>query len=230
MSELSPLRKLLKLFHPEGIPGPGASLYNAISSVDIFQRNYEWVAKHVLDHCSQGSLLDIGTGPGWLLLALHRLNPEMTLAGLDVSPAMVAKARHNLSQANLSGKIKIHQGNADRMPFQDDAFDVVVSTGSIHHWKNPRRSLDEVHRVLKPGGYALIYDIVSDTPWSVLSEGRQEFGKLKMLLFWLHGFEEPFYSQAAFQALAQPTRFESGQVSYVGVLCCLSMKKSFPGN
>lgn len=226
MAELSPLRKLLKVFHPEGIPGPGAAIYNALSSVDIFQRNYEWVAKHILEHCSRGSLLDIGTGPGWLLLTLHRLNPELTLVGLDVSPAMVAKAHGNIAQEGLSSKIEIHEGNANRMPFEEDVFDIIVSTGSIHHWKNPARGLDEIYRVLKPGGYALIYDIVSDTPRPVLKEAGREFGKLKKLLFWLHGFEEPFYSQAAFEALAQSTRFGKGQISYVGVLCCLTMQKA----
>jgi len=188
------LRKLLKVFHPEGIPGAGAAIYNALSSVDIFQRNYEWVAKHILEYCSRGSLLDIGTGPGWLLLTLHRLDPEMALVGLDVSSAMVAKARHNVAQESLSSKIEIHEGNANQMPFKDNTFDVVVSTGSIHHWKNPARGLDEVHRVLKPGGCALIYDIVSDTPQVILSESRREFGRLRTLLFWLHDFEEPFYS------------------------------------
>jgi ubiquinone/menaquinone biosynthesis C-methylase UbiE len=224
--ELSPLRRFLKLFHPEGIPGPAASIYNAISSVDIFQRNYEHVAKHVMNHCSQGSLLDVGTGPGWLLIALHRLNPGMTLAGLDVSEAMVTKARNNLARVGLANDVEIHIANVIQTPFEDDAFDVVVSTGSIHHWKDPMHGLDEIYRVLKPRGYALIYDIVSDTPRSILTETRREFGKLKLLLFWLHGFEEPFYSQAAFEAFAQSTRFEKGQISYVGVLCCLTMQKA----
>ena len=225
LTQLTPLRKLLKVLHPEAIPGPGAAMYNAISSAAIFQRVYELVARHVLDHCSQGSLLDIGTGPARLLVKLHELSPELDLVGIDVSPAMVRKARDNIAQADLSDRVQIREGNVGNMPFRDGVFDIVVSTGSVHHWKDPVGGLNEVHRVLKPGGYALIYDAVSDTPRAVLADAGREFGRLKIFLFWLHGFEEPFYSQAAYEALARPTHFGEGRISYVSILCCLSMQK-----
>ena len=64
MAKLSPARRLLKIFHPEGIPWPGTAFYNAISETTIFQRNYELVAKDILSYCLEGSILDIGTGPG----------------------------------------------------------------------------------------------------------------------------------------------------------------------
>ncbi len=89
---------------------------------------------------------------------------------------MVAMARSNLAQAGLAEKVNIYESNVNRMSFEENSYDVVVSTGSIHHWKNPARGLDEIHRVLKPGGSALIYDVVSDTPRSVLKQNRREFG------------------------------------------------------
>ena len=225
MAGLTPIRKLLKAIHPEGIPWPGTFLYNAISQTEIFGRHYDLVAEDILSYCSEGSILDIGTGPGWLMMKLCRKSPTSRLTGLDASPSMVARARENMAAAGLSEVIEIKEGNVSHMPFADDSFDAVVSTGSIHHWKEPTTGMNDVYRVLKPGGYALMYDLVSDTPKSILKETSREFGKLKMVLLWLHSFEEPFYSRDNFKLLARPTLFKDGQIKFVGAMCCLILKK-----
>jgi len=230
MAKLSPGRRFLKLFHPEGIPWPGTILYNLISATSVFQRHYELIARDILSYCAEGSLLDIGTGPGRMLLELHRLSPGMRLVGIDSSPSMVVKAQENMADAGLSGVIEIREGNANQVPFGGDSFDIVVSTGSIHHWKDPLAGLNEVYRVLKPGAYALMYDLVSDTPASILEGMVREFGKLKTLLFWLHSFEEPFYSQQDYESLAGPTLFKQGRTRFVGLLCCLILKKTHGNN
>jgi ubiquinone/menaquinone biosynthesis C-methylase UbiE len=233
MAKLSLPRRLLKLVHPEGIPWPGSVLYNAISLSAIFQKHYELVAKDILSYCraqhpfrEQGSLLDIGTGPAWLLLKIHQQCPEMRLVGIDSSPAMVIKARQNVE---TTGGIEIKEGNADHVPFPDCSFDIVVSTASIHHWKEPTVGLNEVYRVLKEGGYALVYDLVSDTPAQIMEQTRREFGRWKATLFWLHSFEEPFYNRENFEALARPTMFRKGQTRFLGLLCCLILKKELAG-
>jgi len=222
---LSPARRLLKIIHREGIPSPGTVFYNAISQTSLFQRNYELIAKDILSYCSEGRILDIGTGPGWLLVKLHHESPRLRLTGLDVSPSMVVRARKNMAEAGLSEVIEVKEGNASHVPFSDNSFDTVVSTGSIHHWKNPTACLNEVYRVLKPGGFALMYDLVSDTPAAVLKETAYEFGRLRVLLLWLHSFEEPFYSSKDFELLAQPTLFKEGRTRFVGLMCCLILKK-----
>jgi ubiquinone/menaquinone biosynthesis C-methylase UbiE len=225
MVRLSPARRLLKVFHPEAIPWPGTVFYNAISSTNIFQRNYELVAEHISDYGSEGSVLDIGTGPGWLLVKLRQKSPFLRLTGLDTSPSMVAKARKNIVGAGFSREIKVEEGDVSHIPFDADTFDTVVSTGSIHHWKDPVAGLNDIYRVLKPGACALIYDIVSDTPKSVLKETAREFGRLRMVLLWLHAFEEPFYSYEDLGLLAQSSLLKEEQTMFVGVLCCLILKK-----
>jgi len=225
MATLSPARRLLKRFHPEGIPWPGTVFYNLISTTRVFQHHYELMAKDILSYCGQGSLLDIGTGPGWLLMKLHQQSPGMRLIGMDTSPSMVAKARKNMVIAGLSDVIEIREGNANRMLFPDRSFDMVVSSGSIHHWKEPVAALNEIYRLLKPGTYALMYDLVSDTPTSVLEDMVRQFGRWKTWLFWLHGFEEPFYSCRNFESLARPTLFMEGRTRFVGVLSCLILKR-----
>ena len=218
-------RRLLKCLHPEAIPWPATAFYNLISSSRIFHKHYEMAARDILGHCSEGCLLDIGTGPGWLLLKLNEKSPGMRLIGLDASPSMVARARKNVADAGLADLIRIEEGKASRMPFSEDLFDVIVSTGSIHHWKDPVAALNDVYRVLKHHGYALMYDLVSDTPASVLDEMRQEFGWLKTRLFWLHGFEEPFYSRKNFESLARFSLFKEAKSEFVGLLCRLTLKK-----
>lgn len=225
MAKLSLARRLLKIFHPEGIPWPCTVFYNAVSGTSVFQRHYELVARDILEYCSEGSILDVGTGPGWLLVQIHQQSPELRVVGLDASPSMVAKARKNIADAGLSEVAEIEEAEASLMPFADGSFDIVVSTGSIHHWKDPTACLNEVYRVLKRGGHALIYDLVSDTPASVLKETAREFGRLRMLLLWLHAFEEPFYNCRNFALLACPTLFKEGRVRFVGALYCLVMEK-----
>ena len=148
----------------------------------------------------------------------------------DASPSMVAKARKNMIDAGLSDVIEVKEGNASNIPFADSSFDIVVSTGSIHHWKTPTTALNDVYRVLKPGAYALMYDLVSNTPASLLDEMAREFGKLKTMMFWLHSFEEPFYTRENFESLSQPTLFKKGQTQFVGVLCCLILRKEAATN
>jgi ubiquinone/menaquinone biosynthesis C-methylase UbiE len=131
--------------------------------------------------------------------------------------------------AGLAGKIEIKEGNASHLPFADNTFDTVVSTGSIHHWKDPVDALNEIYRVLKKGGIALLYDIMSDTPQPVLKETARRYGRLKTMLFWFHAFEEPFYSRKAFAQLARPSLFKQGRTRFVGLLCCLILKKKGKG-
>ena len=223
---LSPLRRLLKVFHPEASPCAACTMaYNAISRTDIFQRNYELLAEDIVECCPEGSLLDVGTGPGWLLAQIHRLSPRLQLTGLDASPSMVAKAKKNIAGARLDRSIEIVEGNVSSMPFADESFDTVVSTGSVHHWKDPVAGLNEIYRVLRRGGCALIYDLVSDTPSSILKDTAREFGRFKMALLWIHAFEEPFYTYKDFELLPRPTLFKEGQTRFVGVLCCLALKR-----
>jgi ubiquinone/menaquinone biosynthesis C-methylase UbiE len=225
MGGLTPFRRLLKFFHPEAIPSPGTKLYNSISKTVIFQRNYDILVQDILNYCEQGQILDIGTGPGWLLVKLHEQSPALHCHGIDISPSMVAKATANVHKAGFPGAIEVKEGDACNIPYGDAFFDAVVSTGSIHHWKEPVRALNEIYRVLKGGGCALVYDVVSNTPQSVLKEAAREFGRLRILLLWLHAFEEPFYSRQALEMLPEKSLFQQGSIHFAGVLCCLVMKK-----
>ena len=76
MANPSLIGRFFKRIHPESIPWPGSVFYNLISSTAIFQQHYEMVADDILNIRKEGCLLDIGTGPGRLLLKLHQKSPK----------------------------------------------------------------------------------------------------------------------------------------------------------
>jgi len=218
-------RKLIKRLHPEGIPWPGSTLYNALSNTGIFLRHYELVARDVIRYGAAEGILDIGTGPGQLLPALRQASPSTRLLGIDISPSMVAQARRNLVHYGWGPDIEVLVAGANALPFADGTFDRVVSTGSLHHWKDPLQALSEAHRVVKMGGYALLYDLVKDMPQTVCGEVRARFGGFRLALLWLHSFEEPFLNVEEMVQLGRQTDFAVEGTKFTGALCCLILKK-----
>ena len=219
------LRKFIIRLHPEGIPWPVSILYNSISSTRIFLQHYELVAHEVAQYGTTGCILDIGTGPGHLLMAIQKTLPDTKLIGVDISPSMVVQAQRNIKKHGLNQSIEVLSAGANALPFADGIFDNVVSTGSIHHWKDSIHALSEAYRVLKVAGYALLYDLVRDMPESVFKEVRTRFGGFRLALLWLHSFEEPFLNVEEMEKLGKQTDFVIEKTKFTGALCCLILKK-----
>jgi len=107
-------------------------------------------------------LLDVGTGPGYLALAASKLvAPGGTAIGIDASPEMIDRARMQAARAHAEAEYRV--ATAESLPFDDDAFDVVVSRLVLHHLPGDVKgqALAEMARVLRPGGRLLIVDLAS---------------------------------------------------------------------
>jgi ubiquinone/menaquinone biosynthesis C-methylase UbiE len=100
-----------------------------------------------------GEVLDVGTGPGVLLVEIAKRRPDLRLTGVDLSADMVATAERNLGGI---GTARI--GDAAELPFEDDTFDLIVSSFSLHHWDHPEAAGIELGRVLRPSGRIYLYD------------------------------------------------------------------------
>ena len=137
---------------------PSAGTYDALVAT-ILEGFYARVAGEVAAAHPDGKLLEVGSGPGRLAVRLAREAPGVTLTGVDISSAMVERATHRAARAGLSARVQFDVGDVAALPLSEEEFDGVVSTLSLHHWINPVKGLAEIHRVLKPGGEARIYDL-----------------------------------------------------------------------
>ena len=109
-----------------------------------------------------GFLTDIGCGSGHLTAEVALKYPYMKVAGLDFDNRMLELARKNWPAP--SNGLNFILGDAQNLPFGDNTLDCLVSSLSLHHWKDAPAVFLELHRVLKPGGRLLIWDLRRDAP------------------------------------------------------------------
>ena len=150
---------------------PSAGLYDALVG-SILEPFYARVAREVTAARSGGALLEVGSGPGRLAVCLVRSAPRLDITGVDISPGMVERAARRVAEAGLASRVRFVAGDVGVLPFPDASFDAVVSTLSLHHWPDPARGLAEIHRVLGPGGEAMIYDLAGWL-WPPASDERR---------------------------------------------------------
>jgi ubiquinone/menaquinone biosynthesis C-methylase UbiE len=127
-------------------------------------------------------IVDLGTGPGLLAVELHKLWPRARIIGVDPSSEMLRIARRNAGQAGMPD-FEARLGTAEEIPLASGSADLVVSQSSFHEWEDPQKGLEEVFRILKPGGCLILkdYDGAWMSPWKRRLLGR--FHHLEMFRF-----------------------------------------------
>jgi len=111
-----------------------------------------------LGEAVNGSLLDVACGPGILSAAIAKAARDVV--AFDLTPQMLKKAAQRCAEAGLDN-VTFREGNATELPFTDAAFDAVVTRLSVHHFDRPSRVIEEIFRVLRPGGSFVIADVIS---------------------------------------------------------------------
>lgn len=129
----------------------------AVAERWFFKGGREWVASQ-----AKGEALEIAIGTG---RNLAYYPPDVTLTGIELSPAMLAIARQR-AQA-LGRTIDLQVGDAQMLPFPDGRFDTVVCTLALCTIPQPRQALEEAWRVLRPGGRLLLLEHVRSPSWPV---------------------------------------------------------------
>jgi ubiquinone/menaquinone biosynthesis C-methylase UbiE len=109
-------------------------------------------------------VLDAGMGPGRVPILIAHALPGLRIDGLDLSTAMVERARENARAAGLAGRVTFTAGDVADLPYPDATFDLVVSSISQHHWPDAHAGMRELRRVLRPGGRLWVYDFRFSLP------------------------------------------------------------------
>ena len=196
----------------ERIPGPLASSYEKATrlAIDLY---YTKVADEIVSSFQQGLMLDLGTGPGYLPIEILKRSPNIEIIGVDLSRRLIHMARENARRAGLSDRLSFEFGNSSRLRFNDCEFDMVLSTGMLHSLKQPVKVFQEIHRVLKKGGQAWIYDpaqvafYIDRKKWKA---SLSQWDRIFLRLFRALGLLRPIktFSPAQVREMLKSTDFE----------------------
>ena len=108
---------------------------------------------------AHGRVLDLGTGPGQIAIAIAESADDFHVLGIDAAGTMLAIAEERKSHSPAADRIEFQQGDATKLDLPDQSFDAVVSNTVLHHIPRPVEFLQEAGRLLKPGGVLLIRDL-----------------------------------------------------------------------
>jgi len=95
------------------------------------------------------NIVEIGCGKGRFLKALQKINNGLSLTGVDISPELLSTVPNGINKI---------LGSLENIPLKDDSFDVVFSVEAIEHSVNQETAIDEMIRILKPGGWIVVID------------------------------------------------------------------------
>ena len=203
-----------------------APTYDLLNHLLSVGRDYSW-RRRVTGQLAGGEalqIIDLATGTGDLLISLLRGCPNIAKAtGLDISERMLEVCREKLQTRGLADRVDLVRADASATLFSGGTFDVVTMAFGIRNTANAAATLDEIHRILKPGGRALILEfslpgnrvvrwcylkyLRSVVPWigAVVSGDRQAYRYLDESI-------ESFYRPEAFSALMRKAGFREVSV------------------
>ena len=135
-------------------------------------KQYKDFAKKVAENVSEGSnILEIAPGPGYLSIELMKMG-NYNVTGLDISKTFVQIANDNAHEEGV--KVNFTEGDASNMPFDNEIFDFIVCTAAFKNFTKPIMSLNEIYRVLKPNGKALIIDLRKDASKDAINDNIKD--------------------------------------------------------
>jgi ubiquinone/menaquinone biosynthesis C-methylase UbiE len=200
-----------------GMEGPIARWYEKTTRKDMDEfRKLAARLRELLP--AGGAVLEVAPGPGFLTVELAR-SGSLRVTALEISKTFVELARKNAAEAGVAANIV--QGNASAMPFADASFDLLVCRAAFKNFAEPARALQEMRRVLRPGGRALIVDLRRDVSMKDINRYVDGLG-LGFFSRWFTSFTFRFmllhraYTVDAMQQLIAPIGFAKTRIDTNG--------------
>jgi len=190
-------------------------------------------AAHLTGGLPDGAdVLEVAPGPGYFAIEMARLD-RLHVTGLDISHTFVEIARENARQAGVS--VDFQQGNVSHMPFAEGSFDLIICQAAFKNFSQPGEAIDEMYRVLRGGGMAVIQDMWKDAPDATI---RAEVTSMQLgpvnafMTGWtLRMLRRRAYAKEQFERLATTSAFGGCEIetSGIGIEVRLKKQSSTPG-
>ncbi len=232
-SDMGVLDRVRNLFKQEAVPEAAAEHYDLFAG-RIVPTLYSGFMDAVAREAGSGRILDVGTGPGYVPVEIAKRNERVYVDGIDLTKRFITIAERNASEAGVSDRVHFEAGDATNMRFEDDSYDMAISTGAMHHWKHPARVIDEMYRVLRPGGEAWILDpnkeCTRDEFARFLKEvlylsGAGFFGRLWLRYGMRWEIRVSCYSKGQIEEMAGASRFGGCSIQSDGMFMTIRLKK-----
>ena len=218
----------VKKILPERIPSFGAIFYAAAPAKILLP--YHKILVDTISLPKNSRVLDLGTGPGTLPILIAERFSDAHVIGIDLSEKMIEIATKNKKNSNADERIEFRIMNAAKLEFDNNSFDFIISTGSMHHWREPVAIINEIYRCLKPNCEARIYDGYAEATDDDIGIGTQKMfwgfppRALIRKIFSIHGFSQTDYDTTIKDAVAQ-TLFKTCRFEKNGIMMCLKFYK-----
>lgn len=197
---------------------------NTLKELVEFQRLAQRISGVIPSNCS---VLEVAPGPGYLSIQLAKLG-QYRIVGLDISKSFVEIATANAREESV--KVDFREGNASKMPFDDESFDFIVCRAAFKNFSQPAGAINEMHRVLKPGGSALIVDLnksasVADIDAYIQQTSVSWFNKVLYKIIFRTVLIPRSYSCDQLMHMASESKFGTADISQHGISLEVNLKK-----
>ena len=209
-----------------GMEGMAAKWYAANTAE--MMNEYVELAERVARQLAPGSsALEIAPGPGYFSIELAKRGPYI-LTGIDISRTFVRMAAKKAAEKGV--KIDFRQGSASNLPIQNDSYDFLLCRAAFKNFGEPVRALQEMYRVLKPGGKGLIIDLKGDASPQEISRqvdamGLSVFNRILTKLAFKTMLLKRAYTKQQFQQMLAETKFEKVEILENDIGLEISMTK-----
>ena len=209
-----------------GMEGVVAKWY-ASNTAEVMNEYSELAQRISQEIAADSRVLEVAPGPGYFCVELARRG-SFSITGLDISHTFVKIAAKNAEEAGV--EVDFQQGSASNLPFPRGSFDFLLCRAAFKNFAQPVAALQEMCRVLKPGGRGLIIDLRGDaSPHEISSHvnrmGLSPFNRIMTKLAFKVMLLKSAYTKDQFQQMLAQTEFSKVDISEADIGFEITMVK-----